>query len=127
MGKLRDIIEGRSEQTDVSVERTKTPSPVQQEIDGEKKPGIAYYNRSWLGKVALFQGFAISRDDKKVDGILAALNRKDGHCPCGGSGPQFKCPCAIMREHGICKCGLFENVPDRNIKSGGSTSGRINK
>lgn len=127
MGKLRDIIEAKAAGQDynINIERGATPSPVQQEIEEQQKPGIAYYNRSWVAKVALLRGYAVSQDDKKVDGILAALNRKDGHCPCGGTGPQFKCPCKIMQEHGICKCGLFENIPDRQFH--GRTTGRIEK
>ena len=85
--------------------------------------GIKRYNRIWLRKMSNATGFIISDDDKKVDGILDALNRKDGHCPCGGNGPQFLCPCVIMREQGICKCGLYENVTP--IKPSGGSSARI--
>lgn len=127
MGQLRDIIDARTKGDNVNynliVDKTPRESPVAEEIKEQAK--TAYYNRGWVSKVALMRGYAINQDDRKVDGILAALNRRDGHCPCGGNGPQFKCPCAIMREHGICKCGLFENVPDRQFS--GSTGGRIEK
>ena len=68
------------------------------------------------------QGFELSNDDKKVDGILAALNRRDGQCPCGGNGAQFKCPCIIMRTKGICKCGLYKTIEDRKVTSTSSTA-----
>lgn len=133
MGKLGDIIRGKiSKPEDVrynfDVREAIAPSPVQTEITDQTKATTAYFNRTWLSKVALQRGYAINPDEKRVDGILAALNRKNGFCPCGGTGAQFKCPCQIMREHGICKCGLYLNIPDREIRGGaGSSSGRIEK
>lgn len=132
MGKLGDIIRGKINKENVqyslNVEEMVMPSPVQAEIDDTSKATTAYYNRTWLSKVALQRRYAINPDDKRVDGILAALNRKNGFCPCGGTGAQFKCPCQIMREHGICKCGLYLNIPDREIRGGsGSSGGRIEK
>lgn len=128
MGKLRDIINARSkgEKVDykLNVEELTTPSPVQVEADEQAKKNPLYYNRTWLSKVALHRGYAVNPDDRKVDGILGALNRRNGYCPCGGTGEQFKCPCANMRTLGICKCGLYLNIPDRKI-GGGSSSGRI--
>lgn len=84
---------------------------------------IKRYNRVWLKKITDVTGYIVSDNDKKVDGILGALNRKNGHCPCGGNGDQFLCPCINMREKGICKCGLFENV--RPVDPSGNSSGRI--
>lgn len=128
MGKLRDIINARSKGENVdyklNVEELVAPSPVQAEADDQAKKNPLYYNRTWLSKVALHRGYAVNTDDRKVDGILGALNRRNGYCPCGGNGEQFKCPCVNMRTHGICKCGLFLNIPDRKI-GGGSSSGRI--
>ena len=69
-------------------------------------------------------GYIISDDDKKVDGILIALNRKNGHCPCGGMTEQFICPCEMMRTHGVCKCGLYKNAVDLNPRES-ETTGRI--
>lgn len=128
MGKLRDIINARikGEKADykLNVEELTTPSPVEVEAKEEMSKNPFYYNRKWLNKVAIHRGYAINTDDAKVDGILGALNRKNGYCPCGGNGEQFKCPCTNMRTYGICKCGLFLNIPDRKI--GGCTStGRI--
>ena len=125
---LRDIINARSKgekiEYKLNVEEMVRPSPVQVESDEQAKKSVSYYNRSWLGKVALHRGYAVNPADNKVDGILGALNRKNGFCPCGGTGDQFKCPCVNMRTLGICKCGLFLNVPDREI-GGGTSSGRI--
>lgn len=90
-------------------------------IEQELADGITKYNRIWLNDIAEQTGYAINEEGGKVDGILKALNRRDGHCPCGGNGDQFLCPCHIMREHGICKCGLFRNAVDVNPKNGKST------
>lgn len=132
MGKLGDIIRGKvkgaedMKEYNLWVNHINAPSPVQVEIDDREKAETAYFNRTWLSKVALQHRYAVNPDDSRVDGILAALNRKNGFCPCGGTGTQFKCPCKIMRENGICKCGLFLNVPDREIRGSG-TEGRIGK
>lgn len=109
MSKLKDILNRKKQQG------------VQQE-QPEQKINLQKYNRSWAGRVALHQGFEISNDSAKVDGILSALNRRDGQCPCGGNGAQFKCPCVIMRTKGICKCGLFKTIQDRKITSEPSTA-----
>ena len=59
------------------------------------------WSHSWLAQVSKQHNFVINDDMKKVNGVLDALNRKSGQCPCGGTGEQFKCPCTIMREHRI--------------------------
>lgn len=110
MSKLGDILKGRNKQEEVAKEQPK------QEVKLQK------YNRTWASRVALHQGFELSDNDKKVDGILAALNRKDGQCPCGGNGAQFKCPCVIMRTKGICKCGLYKTIEDRKVTSTSSSA-----
>lgn len=110
MSKLKDILSKKKTQDTVQEQ------PVEQKISLQK------YNRTWVSRVALHQGFEISDNDKKVDGILAALNRRDGQCPCGGNGAQFRCPCIIMRTKGICKCGLFKTIEDRKVTSTSSTA-----
>lgn len=112
MGKLGDFLKGKKEQ----------PKVIHKEENGDN-PQVKLYNRVWLNRVSNQMGYIISDNDKKVDGILEALNRKDGHCPCGGNGVQFLCPCVIMREKGICKCGLYENV--RPLEPSGNSGGRI--
>lgn len=107
MSKLRDLLSKRK--TDNMPE----PTPVEE-------PKVDKYTRTWAGRVTLHQGFVLSDNDKKVDGILAALNRRDGQCPCGGTGAQFKCPCVIMRTKGICKCGLFQTIEDRKVSASSS-------
>lgn len=111
MSKLGDILNKRKTST------TNAPAEGTQVNELTSK-----YNRTWASRVALHQGFVLSNDDKKVDGILAALNRKDGQCPCGGNGAQFKCPCVIMRTKGICKCGLFQTIEDRKVTSSSSSA-----
>lgn len=111
MGKLGDYLKRKKE--------TSTPAPAKQKEDQQLK----LYNKIWLNKVSNQFGYIVSSNTKKVEGILEALNRKGGHCPCGGNGDQFLCPCVIMREKGICKCGLYENV--RPVNPSGSSDGRI--
>jgi ferredoxin-thioredoxin reductase catalytic subunit len=113
MGKLWDMLHNKKEE--------QVETPVEQQNEEVKLPK---YNRGWLSRVALHQGFEISDDDKKVDGILGALNRRNGQCPCGGNGAQFECPCVIMRTKGICKCGLFKTIEDRKV-TGASSSAKI--
>lgn len=110
MGKLFDALKKKT-----AMETIKEGQP-DQEVKLEK------YNRGWLGRVTIHQGFEPNDDNKKVDAILGALNRRDGQCPCGGNGVQFKCPCVIMRTKGICKCGLFKTVEDRKVTSTSSTA-----
>ena len=109
MSRLGDILKGRGKS-----------EPVTQEP--KQKVKIQKYNRTGASRVAINQGFELNDDDRKVDGILAALNRKDGQCPCGGNGAQFKCPCIIMRTKGICKCGLYKTIEDRKVRSTSSTA-----
>lgn len=111
MGKLFDMLSKRNRQEE----------PVQEQ-EQKQEPILQKYSRSWLGRVAIHQGFEPNDDDAKVDGILSALNRRDGQCPCGGNGAQFKCPCIIMRTKGICKCGLFKTIEDRRITGTSSTA-----
>lgn len=110
MSKLGDFLKGKKETVQTSVQK-------------EDDQQIKVYNKAWLNKVSNRFGYIVSSDEKKVNGILEALNRKDGHCPCGGNGVQFICPCVNMREYGICKCGLYENV--RPLDPTGGSSGRI--
>lgn len=72
------------------------------------------YNQTWLLNVTRQTGYIINNDRDKAQKILEALNRREGHCPCGGDGKQYLCPCLNMRTYGICKCGLFENVQPVN-------------
>ena len=109
MGRLGDILKGRDKK-EIAKDQPK------QEVGTNKD------TRAWATRVAIHQGYELSDDDKKVDGILGALNRKDGQCPCGGTGSQFKCPCVIMRTKGICKCGLYKTIEDRKVTSTSSTA-----
>lgn len=73
------------------------------------------FTRNWLDKQAINHNLVPSDDKEKVDKILLALERKNGQCPCGGNGLQYKCPCEKIRIHGICTCGLFKSVPPRKM------------
>lgn len=108
MGKLFDAFKNKNKDNTV-IDKT--------DESQHKEIRLGKYSRSWASKIALHQGYELNDDMKKVDGILDALYRRDGQCPCGGSGAQYKCPCNIMRTKGICKCGLFKTIEDRKIKS----------
>lgn len=114
MSKLKDLLSRR------------TSKPVEEKPQPVEEPKISKYTRSWANRVAFHQGFTLNDDDKKVDGILSALERKDGQCPCGGNGAQFKCPCVIMRTKGICKCGLFKTIDERKIITASSAKIKVN-
>lgn len=93
--------------------------------ENEEQQTIKMYNKSWLLRTSNQYGYIISKDREHAGKILEALNRTNGNCPCGGNGSQYKCPCIYMRENGICRCGLFENITPVNPK--GSSSARIKK
>jgi hypothetical protein len=110
MGKLMDALRG------------KNPAVTTPDVDANISQ-VTTYNRFWLNRISNSTGFIINEDGGKVDGILSALNRKDGHCPCGGNGDQFLCPCVIMRDKGLCKCGLFHNIVPLTPR--GASSARV--
>ena len=93
----------------------------------EKQPSddisFTKYNRPWLDKISREAGYAISDNDQKVNNILKALNKRDGHCPCGGMTEDFICPCKMMREHGACKCGLYMDFKD--VEPTGQSTAKI--
>lgn len=115
MGILKGIIEKKAKEI---IDRKVEENQAEDNIEFVK------YNRVWLENMASKTGFAISDNEKRVENILKALNKRDGHCPCGGMTEEFVCPCRMMREHGNCKCGLYQNVVDVEPKDT-STSGKI--
>lgn len=112
MGRLADLLSGRKQRN----------TDAKREVKNDEVK-IKKYNPSWLMKISNATGFIVNSDREKAQKILDALNRRNGHCPCGGNGNQFLCPCINMREKGICKCGLFENVEP--VQPSGNTSARI--
>lgn len=95
------------------------------EVVEDKKEEVEFkkYNQSWLLKVTGETGWIVNSDRDHAQKILNALNNRNGQCPCGGNGKQYTCPCINMREYGICKCGLFENVVP--VQPKGKSLGRI--
>ena len=91
----------------------------------EESNDIRKYNHIWLDKVARQHGYTISDNEKRVDNILKKLNDRNGHCPCGGMTDVYICPCKMMRTYGNCKCGLYENIVEKDIDPNGSSAGRI--
>ena len=46
----------------------------------------------------------------KVMLIEKLCEENEGYCPCGGlHKKEYKCPCKMVRESGICNCGLYVN------------------
>lgn len=122
MGILRDIIERKAmEITTNKLEREYAERQQQEKKDAED---VTPYNRVWLEKIVREGGYALTDNEQRIDNILKKLNERNGHCPCGGMSDEFLCPCRMMREYGNCKCGLYQNAVDLNVKSSSST-GRI--
>lgn len=119
MGILGDIIANRIDKIVNDRRQEKTQPQVSETQD------IEMYNRIWLDKVVHETGFALTDDEKRITNILKALNKRDGHCPCGGMTDEFICPCRMMRDHGTCKCGLYRDVVDLNPT--GKSEGSIKK
>lgn len=113
MGILADLINKKAQEI---VDRKIEEKQPAQEIEATK------YNRLWLDKIVRETGFAVSDNEQKVNNILKALNKRDGHCPCGGMSEDFMCPCKMMREHGACKCGLYKDFKDINPTNTRSTA-----
>jgi ferredoxin-thioredoxin reductase catalytic subunit len=83
------------------------------------------YNRLWLDKIVREAGYALTDNENKINNILKALNKRDGHCPCGGMTDEFICPCNMMRTYGTCKCGLYRDLKDIDPK--GQSTAKIKK
>ena len=68
-------------------------------------------DREECEKICEENGFALS---SMADKIIAAVNKKDGNCPCRLS--PVKCPCPMMKvevkEDGRCTCNLFIKKED---------------
>ena len=64
------------------------------------------------------EGWKINPDDRVVNGIIKALYRTDGHCPChnkySGTDDDI-CPCKAYREEDCCCCTLY--VRDNETES----------
>ena len=54
------------------------------------------------------EGWVIQPDDKKLNSILRAINRCEGHCPCQKEHP--KCPCSSYLDNDKCCCNLYIHV-----------------
>ena len=115
MGILGELLKGKRK---IEVEMNK--DELMKEPLVETRP----YNRYWLERVAQHNDFSISENDRVVDNILDKLNKRDGHCPCGGMTDEFICPCRMMREYGKCKCGLYNSAVDLNPRNS-SSAGKI--
>lgn len=122
MGILGDIVANR---IDKIVNEHRQAKMEDQQPQVSETQDIEMYNRVWLDKMVYETGFALTNDEKRITNILKALNKRDGHCPCGGMTDEFICPCRMMRDYGTCKCGLYMDVVDLNPT--GKSSGTIKK
>lgn len=113
MGILADLISKKAKEI---VDRKIEEKQPTEEIKAEK------HNRLWLDKLVREAGYAVSDNEQRVNNILKALNKRDGHCPCGGMTEDFLCPCKMMRTYGTCKCGLFMDLKDIEPKDMKSTA-----
>lgn len=105
---LKDLLKSRNQNQNLT--------QIVQNTDGEVTQ--IKYNRTWLSRVALYQGYV---PNNNIDDILKTINRNNGYCPSvSNNSSDYKCPCRPMREDGECKCGLFKELPKRKI--GGNTS-----
>ena len=53
------------------------------------------------------EGWEINPNANIVRGILNALERTGGICPCDNDSEDKTCPCSNYREHDHCCCGLY--------------------
>lgn len=119
MGVLRDIIEKKA--MEIAIARVEREN----EEQAVKDEQIEKYNHVWLDKIVNDGGYLLNDNEQVVNNILKKLNERDGHCPCGGMTAEFLCPCRMMREFGNCKCGLYQNAVDLNVRSTSKSTGRI--
>lgn len=54
------------------------------------------------------KGFRLNEDKAHVDKIIAAMEKKNGHCPCRITADETTlCPCDDFIDSGVCRCNLF--------------------
>ena len=59
------------------------------------------------------KGFILNQDDKVVNGVLKALDKNKGLCPCYHDEEEplpekdLQCPCKEYRENKHCRCNLY--------------------
>ena len=60
-------------------------------------------------KILVKPGFQLNPNEKIVKGIIKAIERNDGNCPCVHTEPceDLTCPCSDYREKDKCCCQLY--------------------
>lgn len=63
-------------------------------------------------KILRKDGWMLNPNDNIVNGIMRALERNDGHCPChtNTSTGHNVCPCSSYLQDDICHCQLYIKV-----------------
>lgn len=56
------------------------------------------------------EGWQLNPNDKVVNGILRAVERNNGECPCHNDSIDKHCPCSSYRDNDCCHCGLYLKV-----------------
>lgn len=61
-------------------------------------------------EINLKDGFKLNPNEKAMFGIMKAINKNDGYCPCNqGDVPKedTKCPCKSYMNNDKCHCNLY--------------------
>ena len=53
------------------------------------------------------EGWILNPNEKIVNGIIKAINRNDGNCPCDNDSEEKQCACSNYRLKGKCCCKLY--------------------
>ena len=66
-------------------------------------------------KILRKPGYMLNPEDKVVNGILKALFRNGGHCPCHHPEREGhdQCPCSEWIHNNRCFCGLYIKVDEK--------------
>ena len=55
----------------------------------------------------LREGWMLNPNEKIVNGIIRAINRCNGDCPCNNDSEEKHCPCSNYRTKDKCCCKLY--------------------
>ena len=61
------------------------------------------------------EGFKLNPNEKVVKGIIKAVERNDGKCPCVHNSEEYEgksliCPCSDYIKKDICCCNLYVKI-----------------
>ena len=75
-------------------------------------------------KILRKEGWELNPDDNKVNNIIQALGKNEGHCPTKriNRNGHDQCPCSQYLTHDECYCGLYVKLPKINKDESKRTS-----